>query len=343
MISPTPPQASITGEIPIADGHEGQPSGSPRQRNWAWIIIGAPALAFVVLVLLLRWRTLGSPLTIALVGLTPFLAVPLLFGAVSSWFSRSVTMRAAAGLIAAAFLFTTSPIDAVIGCGGRTADDSITIYTANVLFDVGRPADVATSILAADPDVILMQETSLSFMRELQADPRMAEYQYRSEQIRGASLRTVIWSRLPILSLEMEPFDVSDLVNVTVASPYGEFVVTGLHTLAPIRQSYVPSWQRQFDQLAAIDTSTPRLIAGDFNATSDHKPFRTLLQSGWTDVHDEAGCGFDATWPVNGGLPIAVMRLDHVLMTDHFEVLDVQFGEPAGSDHKPVIASIRLR
>ena len=71
---------------------------------------------------------------------------------------------------------------------------------------------------------------------------------------------------------------------------------------------------------------------------------RDLLGQGWTDVHEPKGCGLDATWPTGHTtrLPIPVYRLDHVLVTDDFEVLDVRFGDPAGSDHIPVVAELQV-
>ena len=69
-----------------------------------------------------------------------------------------------------------------------------------------------------------------------------------------------------------------------------------------------------------------------------------LLQEvgqGWTDVHDDKGCRADPTWPTDG-LPFPVMRLDHILVTDDFEVLSTEMGDPGGSDHYPVISRIRF-
>jgi endonuclease/exonuclease/phosphatase family metal-dependent hydrolase len=330
-----------TGEHPIVDLSTA--NRGPAGRRWFWVVVGALALLVVVLVLALRWGSPGSPLTIAMVGMAPFVGLPLLFGLGSAVLSRSIELRAAAVAVTAGYLFTMSPIDAVIGCGGRSAADSITVYTANVQFGVGRPEPTAASIAAVDPDVIVLQEASFPFVGALAADPRLAGYEYRSNQLTRQSPRTIIWSRFPIQSYEVEPFVVSDLLSVTLDGPSGPFTVTGVHTLAPVRSRYVPTWSRQFEQLAALDTSSPRLVAGDFNATTDHRPFRDLLDGGWTDVHDEAGCGFDATWPVDQGLPISVMRLDHVLVTDHFEILDMTFAQPTGGDHKPVVATIRLR
>ena len=86
------------------------------------------------------------------------------------------------------------------------------------------------------------------------------------------------------------------------------------------------------------------MIGGDFNATVHHARFRSLLRSGWTDVHEPKGCGFDATWPADHPLvPMPLLQLDHTLVSDHWEVLSVEIGEPNGADHHPVISRIRLR
>lgn len=367
MSNPTARDRPAAGQIPLPDpigqapppitDHQGRGRrgwrswfGRPRPaararraRHWFFATSGWLALVPVIVVLVLRWRSLDSPLTIAIAGITPFLAAPLVAADIGSVLSRSPTLRVAAAVTTAAFLFTTSPIDAVIGCRGETADDAITIYTANVLFDHGRPADVAASIVAQDADVVILQEVVWEFLAVLREDQRLSDYRYRSNDEPGAPYGTLVWSRWPFADVGIEPFQVSELVNATIAGPTGEFTVTGLHVLAPAQPSHIGQWQNQFAQLSRIDTGTPRVVAGDFNATSDHRQFRDLLAAGWTDVHDEKGCGFDATWPVDHGLPFPVMRLDHVLVTDDFEVLDVRFGDPAGSDHKPVVASIRLR
>lgn len=297
----------------------------------------------VAVVLILRWRSPESSLAIALVGFTPLLGAPLALGLVGAWFGRSPTVRGFAAVVAAGFLFTVSPIDAAIGCQAETAPDTLTVYTANVQAGVGRAADIAIAVAAADPDVVLLQEVRWQFLEAISADPLLAQYPYRSHEIDDGSRLRPVFSRWPIVDVEVERFVSSELVHATVEGPTGRFTVTNVHTLAPVHRSNVATWHAQFDQLSRIDRSTPRIMAGDFNATEDHQPFRQLLDTGWTDAHDSKGCGFDATWPDDSRVPFAFYRLDHVLVTDDFEVLDLRFGDPGGSDHKPVITDLRLR
>lgn len=301
-----------------------------------------PILIGVISVLAFRWRGGDRPITIALIGLTPFLALPLVGAVLGAWRSRSRLLRIATAAVTALFVVWMNPVSAVVGCRGDATESAITVYTANVLFDVGRAPDIASSILANEADIILLQEVRSNFLVELESDPRLDIYPHR---VGGpAASGKVIWSRWPITESSVDPFVVSQLVRATIDSPQGSFEVTNVHTLAPIAPGNVPSWQAQFGQLAQVDTGTPRIMAGDFNATEDHRPMRELLGQGWTDVHEPKGCGFDATWPIGqtSRLPFPVYRLDHVLITDDFEVLDVRFGDPAGSDHIPVVAELQI-
>lgn len=314
-----------------------------RGLHWFFAVVGWCLIAGVTILLYLRWRAVDRALVIGLVGLTPLLAAPQLLAVVSSWLSRSPSLRVAAAISSAAFLFTMSPVDAVVGCGAASAPDEITIYTANVMAGEGRPTDIASSIIANDPDIVVMQEIRWPFVSVLREDPRLDAYAHRSDDSPAGPDGTIVWSRWPIVEVTSDHVvDSRFLVHTTIDGPHGRFILSGVHTTAPARNRDVDTWLRQFDHLARIETDgLPRILAGDFNATADHQPFRHLLGQGWTDVHGPKGCGFDATWPVDQGLPFPMLRLDHVLVTDHFEVLRVDFGDPAGSDHKPVVTAIR--
>lgn len=301
-----------------------------------------PILLGAITVLALRWRGGDRSLSIALIGLTPALAIPLAFATIGAWRSRSRLLRVVTSAVVALFLVWMNPVSAVVGCRGDAPQSAITVYTANVLFDTGRAPDIASSILADEADVILLQEVRRGFLDGLEADPRLSIYPHRAGGPETSG--TVIWSRWPLQDITVERFVVSQRLSATVESPQGNFEISTIHTLAPSAPDNVGAWQAQFRQLEQLDTSRPSVLAGDFNATEDHRPFRDLLGQGWTDAHEPKGCGFDATWPTgpNWRLPLPVYRLDHVLVTDDFEVLDLRLADPGGSDHIPVVAELRL-
>lgn len=301
-----------------------------------------PVLLGAITVLALRWRGGDRSVSIALIGLTPALAIPLAFAVIGAWRSRSRLLRVVTAAVTALFLVWMNPVSAVVGCRGDAPRSAITVYTANVLFDTGRAPDIASSILANEADVILLQEVRRDFLDGLESDPRLDLYPNRAGGPEASG--TVIWSRWPLQDVAVERFVVSQRLSATVVSPQGDFEISSIHTLAPSAPDNVGAWQAQFRQLEQLDTASPTVLAGDFNATEDHRPFRELLGRGWTDAHEPKGCGFDATWPTGSSwrLPIPIYRLDHVLVTDHFDVLDLRLADPGGSDHIPVVAELQL-
>lgn len=358
-ISFTEDQSRPTGEIPLGQLDRSGPSrsgGGPGGRRWGWLrlfwlVAGTVGLLTVWALLLMRWRDVGHPLTIAIVGVMPLLAtLPLLFSALASWWSRSWSLRTAAAVTVAAFVYTTSPVDAVIGCGpddraGSTGvDDVFTVYTANVWFDApgGQPDQIAAAIAAEDPDIVFLQEVQWDFLVQLQADARLDRYVHRSTDIAGMPIQDLVWSKWPIETATSDDLANARFVQVTINGPGGRFIATPIHLQAPLTHPGIRDWTAQLELLTQVDRDVPRIMAGDYNATRDHRPFRRLLNTGWTDAHEVKGCGFDATWPSDGSLPRPVMRLDHVLVTDHFEVLDLRLGDPGGSDHLPVITTLRF-
>lgn len=304
-------------------------------------MIGWPLILGITMVLVLRWRDIDDVYVIAIVGLTPFLLAPLLVADLAAWFSRSLTLQIAAAVITAACLFTIAPFDAIIGCQPSSGEGEITIMTANVKSGAGRPDAIAANIAATDPDVIVLQETKTPFMRALAANAGMEAWPYRSNEIPEANNGTVVWSKWPLSDAHADALPVNSSVEAVVESPRGDFTVASIHTASPTSPRKVDMWHEQLEGLAGLPTGSPMVIGGDFNATEDHQPFRRLLDQGWTDVHDDKGCGPDLTWS-SRRLSTPVMRLDHILVTDDFEVLSTEIGDAGGSDHRPVISRIRF-
>jgi endonuclease/exonuclease/phosphatase (EEP) superfamily protein YafD len=90
------------------------------------------------------------------------------------------------------------------------------------------------------------------------------------------------------------------------------------------------------------ETTGPQIVAGDFNATRDHEPFRQLLDAGLVDAADARGWTAwpGMTWPANRAFP-PVMRLDHVLVSG-FGVQDVSVVEIPDTDHRAVITRLTM-
>ena len=91
-----------------------------------------------------------------------------------------------------------------------------------------------------------------------------------------------------------------------------------------------------------------RILAGDFNATLDHRELRRLVGTGYEDAAAEAGAGLRGTWPDRGPF-LPVFTIHHVLADARCGVVGGpgaarrRHGPPrrAGRDHPPRGLSLR--
>jgi endonuclease/exonuclease/phosphatase family metal-dependent hydrolase len=231
----------------------------------------------------------------------------------------------------------------VLGCGPESSDDQVVIFDHNVQYRAGRAPDIAAQVVAAGADVLVLQEVWPALMAELEADPALAEHRYRASEALDATTGLALWSRWPLPDATLGRPGGRPILRAEVDSPHGRFTVHAVHTSAPVGTALSAAWRTELAELATYGTATPTVLAGDFNATADHRQFRAVLDQGWTDVHRPKGCGFDATWPEGRAVPpVSLLRLDHVLVTEHVEVLATEIGPASGSDHRSVTATIRL-
>ena len=121
--------------------------------------------------------------------------------------------------------------------------------------------------------------------------------------------------------------------------------VTAVHLVPPVHHRG-RRWQAEFGLLrsALAQVAGAQLVAGDFNATRDHRPFRQLLADGFVDCADAAQQrrwpAF--TWPSTRRCR-PVMRLDHVLATrTEFVVRESRVIRIPGTDHRGVLTVVEL-
>lgn len=314
-------------------------------RAWVARVIGWLLAAMVAGGVALRWSTVNRPLLIGLVGVLGIalvLPVAVLIG--TAWGTRSRPLRLGAALVALAYLATFTNVRAVIGCGAdAAAEGDVRIFEQNVYLGQADPAAVAAAMLASGADLAVLVEAFPPFIDALARQPGVDVFSYRLSVPGFEEGEIAVWSRWPLQDASGELLSTRPFIRARVQAPAGPFTIGAVHTAAPVNDFEVGNWANELAALGLLDRSEPIVLAGDFNATIDHAQFRSLLENGWTDVHTTKGCGPDLTWPTNRGLAIPAMRLDHVLVSDHFKVKGVEVGQANGSDHKPVIATIHLR
>jgi endonuclease/exonuclease/phosphatase (EEP) superfamily protein YafD len=82
----------------------------------------------------------------------------------------------------------------------------------------------------------------------------------------------------------------------------------------------------------------PHVVLGDFNTPPESRSYRRAWE-GWRNAFSHVGRGLGGT-RLNGWIRA---RIDHVLVDDAWTVVDARTGADVGSDHLPLIATVRLR
>lgn len=119
--------------------------------------------------------------------------------------------------------------------------------------------------------------------------------------------------------------------------------LVAVHTYYPLGDA--DRWSGDMAALtsAARSSGPDTVFLGDFNASLDHTPMRTLLASGGlTDTHAELGDGWVRTWPVGLGFLPPLVQLDHVLHGSGLAAVSVGERTVPGTDHRAVVAVLAL-
>jgi endonuclease/exonuclease/phosphatase (EEP) superfamily protein YafD len=312
-----------------------------------WIVVAI--LAFVVAVRTFgQWRLRREAIPVlALSAISPwllFFAWPLFVLALIG--RQWIIAVLAAGLCA----LQASWIQGRIRKRRRHLDESgeavLRVLTVNLRFNSADISELISEIRSADPSVIVFQELTPAHLEKLKAT--LWSERYCGEFVVPAKGGTGIgiWSRVPIS--EVEIWDLSGSPQLLCwlrhdgCSPVRFW---GVHIPAPHLSALAPNhWASALDELArkVRAISEPCVIAGDFNSTWDHKPFRQLLKLGLRDAAAVAGRGLVGTWP-NHRIPgVPSLQLDHVLVSPDLAIVDTYIGVARGSDHRPVIADVAV-
>jgi len=194
-------------------------------------------------------------------------------------------------------------------------------------------------------DVLAVQELTPDLARRLAAAGLCELLPFKRVHEHPRYAGAGIWSRWPLQPLPPVPGLVNAAPRAAVTIAGRPVIMTTVHLLAPVH-GRERGWQRELDRLRSELTGAagPQLVAGDFNATRDHRCFRQLLDAGFLDCADAARRrrwpAF--TWPA-APRRLPVMRLDHVLATRaHFAVRASRTLRVPDTDHRGVLAIVQL-
>lgn len=300
-------------------------------------------MTFVGIVRLARSETV--PLLIGLQGVSGWLLLPAYPLAVIAIIKRRRVLAPVAVILALGQAALS--LHSVGWHGTQPAPAAavpFSLVTANVLYENPSISLLAADLVSLDADAVFLQEITPAVLKKLQASALWTEYKYRQLSPHEGFDGAAIFSRYPIVSGKEIPVAGYPMLEADIRTPAGVVRVINVHAVAPLSTAGASTWRRQFAALAGIAkaTSTPLVLAGDFNATLDHAPLERLVASGLRDAFVEAGVGTGATWPRWPGPIPPVMRLDHVLVSESVSVVSIVEQTSIGSDHRRLFVRLAL-
>ncbi|RPK63025.1 Endonuclease/Exonuclease/phosphatase family protein [Streptomyces sp. ADI95-17] len=260
------------------------------------------------------------------------LAVPALL--LAALLRRSVPAVVATLLLGAVW----SAMFASLYVGGRSdTEPNLTVVTHNVNAANSDPAATARTLLAADPDLVALEEVTD------EALPAYRKVLDRRLTHRVHIGTVALWSRYPITESRRVTIDPgwSRSLRAQVRGPNGPLAVYVVHLPSVRVGASGFAVARRDETLAALDRAVDQerqkkvLLLGDLNGATTDRALAPLT-SRLTSVADETGTGFGFSWPA--AFPIA--RIDHIL-TRGVTPTDAWTLPATASDHRPIAADLK--
>lgn len=309
-----------------------------RSCSWA-------ATAAVCAYALIRLFGLDSGwILVVTIAFVPYVAGAALLGAgvqavLRHW--RAAIATAAAALAMAAVILPRALPDEQPAAEGF----ELRVMSVNAYVGTTNLEHIVDLVDRYEPDLLSIQELTPAAYEELAVLGLEEKLPHVMAEPAGQAVGTGIYARHPVERLESsEPDGIFHQIAAEVTLPDGSQArFMAVHTASPGRADWIPSWEADFAQLPRPAGDVPWILAGDFNATLDHRTLRETLERGYTDAADATGEGMATTWrPVAGHLRPPAVTLDHVLVEERIAVRAFEVLDKNGSDHAPVIATVQL-
>ncbi|WP_084772504.1 endonuclease/exonuclease/phosphatase family protein [Nonomuraea candida] len=314
-----------------------QPQPKKRRRRW---------LSWAIVVFLASWAVLraggweqGSFLT-QLMTVTPYGAGLAALTALVALLRRDRWAALVAALACAVMAAVVAP--RAFGQEQPAAKgEPLRVLTVN-LFGRGDAETVVDFVREHDVEVFSALELTHAEAERLDAAGLRELMPYRVLQPETGATGSGIYSRHPMAELSgLFPPIGHNMPAATVTLPGGGKVeVVAVHPNPPLGRME-EEWRSALRSFPPASASAVRVLAGDFNASLDHRAFRDLLERGYVDAAEQVGKGLTPTWPNFRPIP-PIISIDHVVVDRRVAVNGVEILDVPGTDHRGVFADLRL-
>lgn len=199
-------------------------------------------------------------------------------------------------------------------------------------------ASAISAVLASDPDLISVQEVSPEWAAAL-AHGLERTHPYRHVVPQTNCYGIALFSRFPLLHARTIEIAGSQFIEAEVMVSGRPIRVLAVHATSPISYAHFCRRNAQLvalaDRIAASDL--PTLLIGDLNTVHwDQAYQRFCARSGARPVNSP----YQITWPSVG--PLAMIPLDHALVSGGLSSSSITSFKVAGSDHRGLVAEVHI-
>lgn len=215
---------------------------------------------------------------------------------------------------------------------------SLRVLHMNVLQPNEAYEQAIAQALRSDADVISVQELSPQWADAFQAGLKAA-YPYAHVEPRSNCYGIALFSKRPFRNVCTLEFHGAPFIEAVLDIDGRPVRLLAVHATSPITYTHFKRRNGQLDglarRIASSDTTT--VLVGDLNTVPWDDAFeRFCFNSG---LRPASGAG-QRTWPSIG--PLALIPLDHLLISDNIVGASVHTIPILGSDHRGLLAQVQL-
>lgn len=221
----------------------------------------------------------------------------------------------------------------------HTGGQKLRLLLSNVLWDNTEYEKLFEQVRRERPDVAFFQEVTPRWAEELKAlSNDLPESRLHPTDDAGGM---AIFSRIPFVRAEVAPLAEYNGPAIIAQINVGNRLVSIVSVHAP-----PPGGKKNFDHRTEIFNQTaeflnslpePKLVIGDLNTTM-WSPYYKRFVARTNLVNVREGFGILPSWSTYWW-PM-VIPIDHCLVSQGIQVVDVRVGKPVGSDHLPLIVEL---
>ena len=191
------------------------------------------------------------------------------------------------------------------------------------------------------PDFIAVLEVDNSWIETLTT--LQARYQHKLTLPRDDNFGIAVYSKYPFEQIEARNYAISFIPSIfaTIKIQQKPLSIIATHPMPPIGKTMYGARNYQLRELGHYlkTINHSKILMGDLNISMWSDTYHNLSEQGQlTNVRK--GFGIHPTWPAQLSLKLAMIPIDHILVSDDIKVTKVKTGPNIGSDHLPLIVEV---